>query len=253
MARLRAVLFDYGHTLIDFAPAEDNLLVCYAEVRQILQAEAEREIPEAPELIEALSRQVGAMVTESYRLQELQELDIVSLYDRALQTMGHHLPGDLIRRIAEIEHRALLSDLVMSPVNLEVLRELRAMGLELGLVSNATFLPELMHEDIRRLGIEQLMDSAIFSSEAGVRKPHPAIYQRVLADLEVPPEEALFVGDRLYDDLSGAQALGMRGVLTREFRQEDPEGNAVKPDFVIERLPELVPIVSRLREVAASP
>ena len=37
-----------------------------------------------------------------------------------------------------------------------------------------------------------------------MRKPHPAIFERALEALEVEPEQALFVGDRLYEDVRGA-------------------------------------------------
>ena len=45
------------------------------------------------------------------------------------------------------------------------------------------------------------------------------------------------------EDVQGPKALGMRAVLTREWRQEDDPGGA---DFVIQRLGELPAIVSRL-------
>jgi putative hydrolase of the HAD superfamily len=239
----RAVIFDYGHTLLDFAPAEDNLLECYSRVREMLTAEASRDLPEASQLVEALSRRVVAMVEESYRNAELEELDIVNLFATALRSLGLDLRHDLIRQIAEMEHRALVSRLVVPPENLEVLKTLRDTGLRIGLVSNAHFLPELMREDVERLGIAQYVDDAVFSAEIGVRKPHPAIFLKVLKELGVQPAEAIFVGDRVRDDIGGAKGLGMRGVLTRQFRREEVGDGAVPPDRIIERLPELVPYV----------
>ncbi len=248
MAAIRAVLFDYGHTLADFHFAQENLLACYEEVRQMLVAQAYREVPEASALVSEVSRQVATKIITSYENQELQELDILSLFDQALRAVQVELPPDLVRQIAEMEHRALIANIMVPPENLEVLRELKARGLNLGLVSNATLLADLMHQDIERLGIAQYLDHAVFSSEAGVRKPHPAIFRRVLDALAVSPEEAAFVGDRLQDDIGGAQRLGMKGVLTRQYRQEEGEGAAVQPDHVIDRLPELVPYVLRLLE-----
>jgi len=241
-----AVVFDYGHTLVDFTIAEDRLLETYGEIRTILASEAKRDLPQAPELVDSLTRRVGAMVEESYRNRELEELDILNLFDTALRAMHVELPRDLIRQIAEMEHRAMASRLVAPAENLAVLRTLRAMDRRIGLVSNAHFLPELMREDIERLGIAQYVDDAVFSAEAGVRKPHPAIFMKVLDELGVAPQDAVFVGDRVRDDIGGAQALGMRAVLTRQYRQEEVKPGGPQPDLVIQTLPELVPYVRSL-------
>src|SRR6202035_2828839 len=82
-----------------------------------------------------------------------------------------------------------------------------------------------------------------FSSKTGVRKPHAAIYQDALAKVGVDPSRTLFVGDRVREDVRGPKSLGMRAVLTREFRQEDDPGVA---DFVIDRFGELPTVLNRL-------
>jgi putative hydrolase of the HAD superfamily len=124
-----------------------------------------------------------------------------------------------------------------------VLRELRNAGLRIGVVSNAHFLPELMREDLERLGIAGLVDDAVFSAELGVRKPHPAIFLKVLHALDVTPEEAVFIGDRLRDDIGGAKKLGMHAVLTHQFRQEEVRADTPQPDLVIQSLRDLLPFV----------
>jgi len=82
-----------------------------------------------------------------------------------------------------------------------------------------------------------------FSSEVGVRKPHPEIFTDALRKVGIEPGRALFVGDRVREDIQGPQRLGMRAVLTREWRQEDDPGVA---DSVIQRLGELPAVVTRL-------
>jgi putative hydrolase of the HAD superfamily len=219
------------------------LLEVYGRIRVMLEAEAYRDLPDPHGMIDALARRVGRLVDESYARGELDELDIVEKYEEAYLAMGVDLPRERIHDLAVLEHRAFISPLVMPVENLEVLARLRELGLKLGLVSNAHFLPDLMHGDIKRLGIAQYLDDAVFSSEIRVRKPHPAIFQKVLAELHVDPSEAVFVGDRVKDDIGGAQSLGMRGVLTRQFRQEEFEGTGISPAGVIDRLSDLIPRV----------
>jgi putative hydrolase of the HAD superfamily len=79
------------------------------------------------------------------------------------------------------------------------------------------------------MGLARRLDFAVFSSEVGLRKPHPAIFERALDALEVEPANALFVGDRLYEDVRGAGELGMKTVQALWFRaDEHPDGR--EPD-----------------------
>lgn len=243
MRRVRAVVFDYGHTLVDFSRAEENLLDCYESVRGMLETQATARAPEAEQLIRHVSNRVEALVEDSYSRRELEELDIIDLFDAALRSMGLSVAPEVSRQIVEAEHRAVLSHLTVSRNHLDTLRTLREHGVKTGLVSNAHFLPELMREDIERLGIAEHNDDAVFSAEVGVRKPHPAIFMKVLDALDVAPRDAFFVGDRIADDVHGAQRLGMTGVLTQEFRAEDPAEHEQQPDYVVQRLPEVLAIV----------
>ena len=112
---------------------------------------------------------------------------------------------------------------------LPVLAELRGHGLKLGLVSNAFDPGWLLHRDLEHMGLAERLDFSVFSSEVGVRKPHPAIFERALEALEVEPERALFVGDRLYEDVRGAAEVGMTTVQALWFRaDEHPDG--AEPD-----------------------
>jgi putative hydrolase of the HAD superfamily len=56
------------------------------------------------------------------------------------------------------------------------------------------------------------------------------------------PERCVFVGDRPYDDISGAHAVGMRAVFVPH--SEIPAGQQmpvdVSPDAVIDRLADLI-------------
>src|SRR5439155_6795742 len=90
-----------------------------------------------------------------------------------------------------------------------LLEALRARGLKLALVSNAFDPGWLLHRDLEQMGLADRLDFAVFSSEVGKRKPHPAIFERALEALGVQPGSALFVGDRLYEDIRGAGEVGM--------------------------------------------
>lgn len=60
------------------------------------------------------------------------------------------------------------------------------------------------------------------SSEVGLRKPHPEFYQSVCADLGLPPERVLWVGDDPENDGEGPRRAGLRSVLL-DRSQATPE------------------------------
>jgi putative hydrolase of the HAD superfamily len=111
-----------------------------------------------------------------------------------------------------------------------LLEALRSRGLRLGLVSNAFDPGWLLHRDLEQMGIAERIDHAVFSSEVGKRKPHPEIFARALEALEVEPGDALFVGDRLYEDVRGAAEVGMATVQAVWFRADEHDDGG-SPDF----------------------
>lgn len=244
---MQAVVFDLGHTIIDFGPAEEALLDTYRRVLAMLSEAAYEEMPGADRMLDGVTRRIFKAVDESYLREELEELDILALFDAALRDLGFRLDAPTIRQIAVMEHRALASGEVMPPANLEAIRQLKEAGYKIGLVSNVTLLPEMMREDMEKLGLLPYFDVTVFSSEEMVRKPHPRIYQAVLTRLETPPAQTVFIGDRLKEDVRGPKEAGMRAVLTTQFRQEDPRDAAVPPDAVVASLAELPAVLAQWR------
>lgn len=102
---------------------------------------------------------------------------------------------------------------------LPALAELRAHSLKLGLVSNTG---RNLDEFVAHHALD--VDAALSSGVHGKTKPHPTIFQAALDRLEVEPEAAVMVGDSIEDDVEGARAVGMRGLLLdRENRYPEAE------------------------------
>jgi putative hydrolase of the HAD superfamily len=241
---IEAVLFDYGHTLIYFDDRPHSaLLGAYENVNRLLADTLEREVPAAQVMIERVSQAVDAEIQRDYAAGREEEVEIAAIYDAALRGIGLELEPALIERVMELEQEGWLNSVHVGPDVVSTLEELQRRGLRLGVVSNAAYLPRLMRAQLAALGLAKYFSGVIFSSEIGVRKPHPAIYQDALAKLGVEPSRTVFVGDRVREDVQGPKSLGMRAVLTREWRQEDDPGVA---DFVIQRLGELPAVLNRL-------
>lgn len=84
------------------------------------------------------------------------------------------------------------------------------------LLSNA--LPDVHFWVTHQLKFDDAFDVMIFSSEVGMMKPDPRIYQLTLQQLAVPAEQAVFVDDTLHN-VKAAEAIGMRVIQFKNTPQ----------------------------------
>jgi putative hydrolase of the HAD superfamily len=130
--------------------------------------------------------------------------------DRVLEYLGHAASPFAA---AELFHRfGQGAAWEVYPEVPAVLEALAADGLRLAVISNWDHrLPWLLDQ----LGLAGRFAAVVYSAAVGVEKPHPEIFARALSVLGVPAERALHVGDRQVEDVEGAEAVGMRGLLLR--------------------------------------
>jgi putative hydrolase of the HAD superfamily len=238
-----AVLFDWGDTLMRFV--YDEALV-EAGHRAGLAALERDDLPEV--------ERMAAHFRERYEPLfwvpgTVEELEYPGLVRQLLGDFGVEVTDDELRRFLEAEHSAWDPARQAAAHTPALLESLRARGLKLGLVSNAFDPGWLLHRDLEQMGLADLLDFAVFSSEVGKRKPHPAIFERALDALGVAAVDAVFVGDRLYEDIRGAGELGMTTVQALWFRaDEHPEG--AEPDFQAFTQMDVLNVVDRLATAA---
>lgn len=67
-------------------------------------------------------------------------------------------------------------------------------------------------------------------------KPQPAYFEAALAVLGLPPDRAAMVGDDVVNDIDGARAAGLTGVLVRTGKYRPGDETRGTPDVVLDRL-----------------
>jgi hypothetical protein len=100
-----------------------------------------------------------------------------------------------------------------------------------------------------RRGLLDLLDARLYTSGMTHMKPHAQAFRALLDAVGVEPSAAVFVGDRLRDDVSGAQAVGMRTV---HLVGRPVEGFDVVPDAELVTLDGLVELVDGWRDERGS-
>jgi putative hydrolase of the HAD superfamily len=236
---IEAVLFDWGDTLMEWT-WDDELLV--AGQRAGLRAIGHEEL----EITERFREAYEPLLWEPGMVEEVEYPGLVRqlLGDFGVAVSDHELAQYL-----EAEHAEWAPARKLGSTTHALLESLRRRGLKLGVVSNALDPPWLLHRDLAEAGVAERIDVAVFSSEVGRRKPDAAIFRQALAALGVEPSAALFVGDRLYEDVRGAGEVGMRTVQALWFRvDEHPDGG--EPDFTAFTQMDVLNVVRRLNNDA---
>lgn len=96
------------------------------------------------------------------------------------------------------------------PDALDAIRALKALGAEVGVVSN--FGPSLMPK-LRHLGFAGLLDHVTCSVDVGLAKPSRAFFEYVFCSHGLNPVDVLYVGDDPADDLQPCEKIGVACLL----------------------------------------
>lgn len=235
---MEAVIFDWGGTLSVWAEVDIEDMWRLA-ARHISPAR-EEELTAALVEVEARSWERTRTDRRSTRLAEL-------LAD-ASAALGVDVAGAILEEAESHHLDSWTPHICHQPDAASALAELRDAGLRIGMLSN-THWPRHFHEHfLERDGLAGLIDARFYTSEMDHVKPDSRAFLPVLDALDVAdPAKAVFVGDRLHDDVWGAQSAGMRGVWVRNDRTPTVD---VTPDGIIESLSELPAVVTKLTSMS---
>ncbi len=89
---------------------------------------------------------------------------------------------------------------------------LRSEGIRVGVLSNTIWSRDYHRGLFERDGVLDLVDGDVYSSEIDWAKPHPGAFRAAAEAVGVRPEECVYVGDRLFEDVHGPQQVGMHAV-----------------------------------------
>jgi putative hydrolase of the HAD superfamily len=182
----RALIVDYGGVLTT------NIWDAFGEFCESVGLEADsvkalfRDDPEALALLRGL---------------ETGELDEAAFEPRFAALLGLDNHEGLIGR--------LFAGLGPDEAMIGAIRAARARDISTGLITNSWGL------GIYERGPVDLFDATVISGDVGMHKPQPEIYRLACERLGVEPREAVFVDD-LRENVTGAEAVGMAGVLHRD-------------------------------------
>lgn len=234
--RHRAVFFDLGGTLFSYGSINAHFDGLLAELARGRGVEAPIETLRSAYRT-AIARVMGEWTNRPYYLHR----DLFSeAHVQFLRGLGVEASSDDPDvRFSEIR---VLGGPPVRPRDdaAATLAALRDRGLHVQIVSNID--DDQLGALWPRLALDGCVDAVTTSEEARSCKPHPGIFRAALEKAGRPaPEDVMFVGDSVWHDVAGANALGMTSVLIGV----PPPGasGALAPRHVIGNLAELLDLV----------
>ncbi|MEK8132466.1 HAD-IA family hydrolase [Paenibacillus filicis] len=223
LSAYKAIYFDVGDTLLTIPAA-----------RVILQQQL------AARAFHREEEHIGELFTEAFRLlyygKQLGDFEActpesdrsfwMQVYHYILQKLGVESENWTEEQIHACCHE--LYDLFTAPEQYslfedvkETLAELKRRGYALGIISN--FAPTLK-SILEHKGILSYFDPVIVSTEVGLEKPDPAIFQLALETGGLAAEDVLYVGDHDRNDIWAPAQVGINAVKIKRYDYHDGEG-----------------------------
>ncbi len=254
-AGIRAVVFDIYGTLFvsgsgDVGVIADHQQSAYVAALQaggVDSAVAVRR--SASELVAAIHVAHAAAKAEGVAYPEV---EIREIWRHLLCAAGAKVVADTPCEVAAIEYEGRVNPVWPMPGMVEVLAAIRDSGRRMGIISNAQFYTPLLFDALLGTSCAACGFEARFCRWSYIErkaKPAQGLFARVLDPLGaagITPDQIVYIGNDIRNDIGPAQTLGCQTVLfagdqrSLRWRKEDPRYAGVQPDAVITDLRQLL-------------
>ena len=240
---IQAVFFDLYGTLVDVQTNELEL----PPYERLAEWLSDRKFRATPIGLQKLYSEGVAKLKAALPEPDM-EIDLRSVFQGMLSAVGMAKPqAGVIDDFAWAFRRATRTKCQPVLGANDLLQRLKT-NFRLGLVGDAQKIFTM--KELEELRMVEHFENIILSSETGYRKPSTKMFEVVLQALEVAPEEAVFVGDSVKEDVAGAKAAGIR---TLHYCPGPVPPGGPEPDGRVKRLSEVAKIVEEWQEPMETP
>ncbi len=171
---------------------------------------------------------------------------LVGLVDEVCLAAGFGLTEDLRQAAVAAFCAPIAANAAVADDAADILSWLHGRGVRLGLISNTVWPADAHRLDLERYGLLPYFHVTLFSSETGLWKPDPRVFHRAIDELGARPDEALYIGDQLAEDIGGARRAGLRAILFGDLPQNIERSDAYRPHGQINALAELPQLLTEM-------
>ena len=222
-AQLKGLLFDFDDTLVDWSGVQLGWREIegtrLTRVHEYVCRKTRANSFNADSLLEAYLMRTRAAWSEAratLRAPHMPNIlmDTLEALDVAVERLD-------VDAVIEAYDWNVVPGTVVFPDVPPVLSALKAAGLKLGIVTNASQPMAMRDAELKTHGLLQYFpDCRLSAADAGHLKPDRRIFNCALERMGASPEETVFIGDSPQADIAGALSVGMKAVLRVTSRLE---------------------------------
>jgi putative hydrolase of the HAD superfamily len=241
--KIKAVLFDLGETLLDFGRI--NTTKIFRQSAKLTY-----------EFLQSCNKPLGnfqwycwhSMI--AFRFHCLvssltgKDFNALLLLKKIGIKKGFTIDEDQLRQLGWLWYEPLAKLARIEPRLKATLASLKQMGLKLGIVSNTFISAGSLDRHLAQFGILDFFPIRLYSHQFAFRKPDIRIFQTAAQQIGEPPQDVLFVGDRINKDIVPALKVGMQAVLKEAYTNIG--GKIPKDVWRISRLSELPGLIEKI-------
>jgi len=226
---IKAILFDVDNTIIDFMKMKRE--ACRAAMDAMIDAGLKMSENDALKLL--------------YELYEIHGIESQRIFQKFTKKIYGKENYKLISHGVIAYRRMRESYLVPYANVVPTLLELNRKGYRLAIVSDAPIMEAWMR--IAFLKLDDFFEVIITKADARKQKTHAAPFKAALKRLNIKPEEAVMIGDRIARDVNTAKKLGIHTVYARYGDENPAEKGNSGAEFEINDVSEILGIVKELK------
>lgn len=213
-------LFDLYGTLADIKTDEEMLSLWYGFAWLLGESDVQKV---REEYLEICKKHADA------RAHKFVEFDLLLVFEEMVESRGAN--KEKAKMLAREFRLLSRQKLRLFPCVVEILKGLKERGAGVYLVSNAQAC--FTKDELDELGLTPLFDGILISSDAGVKKPDPAIFDVAFEKFNLNKNECFYVGNDLHDDVLGASGAGLKTVYIETEQSGKYQNLDVSPTYVV--------------------
>jgi len=226
---IKAVLFDVDNTLIDFMRMKRA--GCKAGIDAMIDAGLKMSEKDALKLL--------------YELYEIYGIESQRIFQKFTKKVYGKENYKLISH-GVLAYRKMREAYLMPYANvIPTLLELKKQGYRLAIVSDAPIMEAWMR--IASLKLDDFFDVIITKADARKQKTHAAPFKAALKRLDIKPDEAIMIGDRIARDVNTAKKLGIHTVYARYGDENPAEKEKSGAEFEINDISEILRVLKEIK------
>ena len=213
---IKAVCFDLGETLLNFGPVDVVTLfkagakLTYDYLKNLSQP--------VGDFKPYCRRNLGAIRLRYWlSLLTANDFNARDLLKKVNQTKGIRLSDKQWDELVWLWYEPLSKCATVEPDIKDTLAKLKAMNLKLAIVSNTFINGSALERHMAQFGILDFFDVRLYSYQFRFRKPSRRIFHAASEKIGLPPQNIMFVGDRINADIRPALKVGMTAVLKEAY------------------------------------